>query len=123
MKKLEVEKVKLPKDYFNAMEKLDKRTPFKTLIRTQVNRAFIHSDIKILNDLDTVIFVNALQYGYELKVSPKELVENKYHEIIKIMTDDVLPDNNWYELRGKKLAMEDLNEILKLGLNLNDGDE
>jgi len=123
MKKLEVEKVKLAKEYFEAMERLDKRTPFKILIRIQVNKDFTQEKLEILNDLDTVIFVNALQYGYELKVSPKELVENKYHEIMKIISYDVIPDNNWYELNGIRLAIEDLNETLNLGLSLNEGDK
>lgn len=118
-----MEKVKLEKKYFEAMEALDKRVDFKNLITYQVCSGFSNPIVKSLNELDTITFVNALQYGFELEKSPKEKVESLYKEINKTMNDNTLSDFNWFELQGKRLAIKELNSILNLGLNLSESDK
>jgi len=113
-----MKKVKLSKDYFEAMEYLDKKVKFKDLIIKQVNGKFSTPILKVLHEMDTIDFLNALQYGYELDISPKELIEMKYVETIKLMNNNILDDNTWYELNGRKTTIEELNKILKLELNL-----
>lgn len=116
-----MKKVKVSKEQYTALSKLERGSmPLDILIYSKVTAGFSTTSFYSLLSMSHIDFINALQFGYEVEVSPEKWATEQYNIACNKFDNPFISDVERGLQLGWCQAISAMNEKFKLGLELYD---
>ncbi|MFP7201933.1 hypothetical protein SFC08_13240 [Lysinibacillus halotolerans] len=121
---MEIEKLRVNKEVAAAIEAIKRfDSDYATLVSSHVNTkknntSWTHEAHKSLNDLSIDEFIRALYVGYEIEQTPKDIAKELYEHFLNNACDLKIPYPDRRFATGYYQAIEKMNELFELGLEL-----
>jgi len=114
-----MKKVKVSKEQYTALSKLERGgLPLDTLIYSKATGGFSTTSFYSVMSMSHIDFINALQFGYEVEVSPEEWATEQYNIACNKFDNPFISDGERGLQLGWRQAIYTMNEKFKLGLEL-----